>query len=134
MFVCTSKNKAVIICINEMWLCGLWMIQWKSSSYIMFKHTGIKCTDIICSPFGSSCYFNILILSQRLVYIPYMYTQYFLKPKIHLHVFLHYFWKCVILIIKSMIIVRFFDKKKRYWVYMYICQLLCGNVFMIGIL
>lgn len=131
MFVCTSKYKAVIMykwnvvvwTVNDsmkvFFVCHVQTYRYKMHRYYMFS-------------IWQQLYFNILILSQRLVYIPYMYMQYFLKPKIHLHVFLHYFWKCVILIIKSMIIVRFFDKKKLYWVH--ICQLLYGNVFMIGII
>lgn len=123
VFVCTSKYKAVIM---YKWNVVVWTVNDSMKVFFVYhvQTYRYKMYRYYMFSVWQQLYFNILILSQRLVHIPYMYMQYFLKPKIHLHVFLHYFWKCVILIIRSMIIVRIFNIKERYWVHtcMYICQ------------
>lgn len=73
--VCTSKYKAVIMYELDV---VVWMIQWKFMSLcVMFKLTGIKCTAIIYSQFGSSC----IVTSWFSVRDLHNYMQYFLNQK-----------------------------------------------------
>lgn len=73
--VCTSKYKAVIMYELDV---VVWMIQWKFVSLcLMFKHTGIKCTAIIYSQFGSNC----TITSWFSVRDLHNYMQYFWNPQ-----------------------------------------------------
>lgn len=85
--VCTSKYKAVIMYELDV---VVWMIQWKFVSLcLMFKHTGIKCTAIIYSQFGSNC----TITSWFSVRDLHNYMQYFWNQK--------YMFKCFWIIFES---------------------------------